>query len=713
MKKQLLLLSVLSLALLGFCGEKLSSTSKDHTSSSSPKISDSSSTSKEKTKYSINSIKNLSTDFFTIENTVKEEDQFVSGATVKLTLDSGTILSDGFTTEASHLSHIYINVNGINYKPSFAAGVTFSKKVDVTFPMPEANVDIVACYSVQQHVKADGYSVSLVDSPNATLYGVDSNEKYDYLDCYFITKSGFKITSLSYAIGESEYQDFNEDTASGVYCSEIGDGFFGLTVRPNGKDLLGDVKIKVIGKVHSSHAISYTSLDEDYIIKSDSTLPSKALESDTVNISVFAKSGCYVKNIVLSNVPADNILSNEGNTASFIMPDNDVSVSVATALNPTIEIGNSEHVSSAKIYDSIDMRNEITSVAPSETFDIYPTLEENYLLLGGYINGENYIDCSTYLSARYLHFTMPKDITKANVTFKVGLKRNVTIAASENGSIALTSSSAVAFNDKVAFTITPATSYTIDTIRLTDSSDVDLDTAITFDEIQGEFIMPDKDVKIVATFKKNSDSQDKYTVKAITSSDQYTVKDGNFKDLTAGEELNSNATFFFSVANDDGNSFWVYATMADKQIINQQAKEDEDTGEYTFQKSFNVTGDVKIYVSDTEVNAKALVNKDTTVKYSVIAKVSDSDEFTVKDYQYKDLTQAGITYVKDSTLGFTVSDDLGNSFWVVTYVNDVITIDQKATEDEESGEYSFSTSFAVTGNVKIKVASTQAAAKAL
>ncbi len=107
------------------------------------------------------------------------------------------------------------------------------------------------------------------------------------------------------------------------------------------------------------------------------------------------------------------------------------------------------------------------------------------------------------------------------------------------------------------------------------------------------------------------------------------------------------------------------------------------------------------------------MNKDTTVKYSVIAKVSDSDEFTVKDYQYKDLTQAGITYVKDSTLGFTVSDDLGNSFWVVTYVNDVITIDQKATEDEESGEYSFSTSFAVTGNVKIKVASTQAAAKAL
>jgi hypothetical protein len=145
------------------------------------------------------------------------------------------------------------------------------------------------CYSVQQHVKADGYSVSLVDSPNATLYGVDSNEKYDYLDCYFITKSGFKITSLSYAIGESEYQDFNEDTASGVYCSEIGDGVFGLTVRPNGKDLLGDVKIKVIGKVHSSHAISYTGLDEDYIIKSDSTLPSKALESDTVNISVFAK----------------------------------------------------------------------------------------------------------------------------------------------------------------------------------------------------------------------------------------------------------------------------------------------------------------------------------------------------------------------------------------------------------------------------------------
>jgi len=716
MKKQFLLASVLSLTLLGSCGINNSSSSVNDSTSSSEKISSSnpiSSSTSQETKYSIKTIQNLSEDFFTIENTVKADDHFKGNEEVTLTLDAGTILSNGFTTESKHLDHIYINVNGVNYKPAFSDGVTFSNKVDVTFPMPKEDVDIVACYSTQQHLKEDGYSIELVDSPNVSLYGIDSREKYDYIDCFFMTASGFKITSISYAIGTNDYTEITSDSAGGVYYSKESDGVFALKVRPNGQNLIGNVKVKVSGLIHNYHNISYTGLDEDYINKEESTIPDNGLESDTVRIWLFAKNGCYVSSVSLSNVLEENILENSNGVVSFIMPDSDVSVDIAISLNPTIEVSSTSHVTSASIYDSIDYRNAITNIAPNNTFDVLPVLEEGYLLIGGYINGENYIDFSTAISTRYLHFTMPEGISKATISFKVGQQRNITIADSANGSLEMTSGSTATSGETASFKIKPSSGYNIDKIKLTDSNDNDLDTTVTFDAIQGQFIMPDSDVKIVASFKKDEDAKDNYSVLAVTSSDEYIVKDNNFTDLTKATEYKSGSTLFFTVANDSGNSFWIYATMGENQIINQQADEDPDTGEYGFQKSFTVNGDIKICVSDTEANAKALATKDTTVKFSVLAKVSDADEFTVKDYKYKDLTANGITYEKDSTLGFTVTDDYGESFWVVTYVDNVITIDKQATEDPDSGEYTFQASFAVTGNVVIKIASTSAAAKAL
>src|SRR5574344_1475424 len=155
--------------LLAGCGSVTQSASSTPTSSdaasssatsslaASSVISSSSSSSSVAAKFIVTSVQTLSPDFFTLS--VKEGNEFEGKSQITITLTAGDNLSSGFEATSSHLDHIYVYVNDVCYKPVFPEGVTFSKTVDIQVTMPESDVSIVACYSVQQHTKADGHSV--------------------------------------------------------------------------------------------------------------------------------------------------------------------------------------------------------------------------------------------------------------------------------------------------------------------------------------------------------------------------------------------------------------------------------------------------------------------------------------------------------------------------------------------------------------------------
>lgn len=151
------------------------------------------------TTYAVKKVLNLSPDFFTLS--VKEKDTYQAG-TYTLTLTAGTTLSEGFQASSNHLDHIYVTVNDTLYKPTFATGVTFSKTVDMTLTMPAADSEIVACYSVQQHLKTDGHAISFETNDKVKAYGVSSTEKYDYIDCYAVCDPSYKITKAEYRLAK-------------------------------------------------------------------------------------------------------------------------------------------------------------------------------------------------------------------------------------------------------------------------------------------------------------------------------------------------------------------------------------------------------------------------------------------------------------------------------------------------------------------------------
>ncbi len=59
--------------------------------------------------------------------------------------------------------------------------------------------------------------------------------------------------------------------------------------------------------------------------------------------------------------------------------------------------------------------------------------------------------------------------------------------------------------------------------------------------------------------------------------------------------MDAGTSFYLTVQNMYGENFWVGVKIGD-EVNKYQATEDEDTGEYTFGKSFTATADVKIKV---------------------------------------------------------------------------------------------------------------------
>jgi hypothetical protein len=566
-------------------------------------VSDSASTSVVKT-YAVKKVLNLSPDFFTLS--VKEKDTYQAG-TYTLTLTAGSILSSGFLASSNHLDHIYVTVNDTLYKPTFATGVTFSKTVDMTLTMPAADSEIVACYSVQQHLKTDGHAISFEANDKVKAYGVSSTEKYDYIDCYAVCDPSYKITKAEYRLSKdttNTWIEIGAETSAGTSLTAQTAGQYELAIRPNSQDLTDDVVVRFTGEQHTQRAITYPNLVKDYLVLDSSVLPETALNGDSVTVTLQVKSGAYLKSLVPTGISDSDISYATKTNFTFTMPDNDVSFAITFADSLTITTVANSKIQSVSYYTDDPGYTDPTEKAnPGDTLWIKAVpVSADEVFASASVNGGEAV---TVGGDGYVHLSIPDDATAISITLATQTTYTATLAVGANGTATLDRSTGkYAKDDTVTLEIRPTLGYELDAITFKDSSNQALLLTLTAGEdvFHQSFVMPECNVTVSVSFKELANKGTKITLSANT----YTSDDLSFSITTDGTTYDTlpasidAGTSLYVSAEDGSANFHVKIQIGTTIECDKDAALDEDSGSYSFGHSILATADTTITLTQLE-----------------------------------------------------------------------------------------------------------------
>lgn len=352
--------------------------------------------------------------------TVKgEETSFVAGEIVTITLSAGENLTE-FTHDATsdHFEQTFVHVGDDIIKPTWASGEESCTHTDVTFLMPNEEVDVYVAYCPRQNLKETGYGCTLSSDSSelVKLFGIKPGEKYDCIDAYVYGGPGFVASSFECKIGNDAFRAMEKHTSptrNGVYYESRGDGLYRVTVMPDYEDITGEVTIKVEGKVSSAHSIIYSGLEETSINYTDSVLPDSAVAGDSAYVHVYCNDGYFVKNISLRGLASGTYQYISGGIAYFTMPDNDVYVDVTVGANLTINYVQSEHIESVKFTSDFYGNEPITTIAAGESFYVFATPSTGYEVTKAILNDtEEFADPTIYDG---IWIDVPDDATEVNI----------------------------------------------------------------------------------------------------------------------------------------------------------------------------------------------------------------------------------------------------------------------------------------------------------
>ena len=195
-------------------------------------------------------VMNLTPDFISLSG-IEEGAENEAETKLTLTLTPGEILSSGFS--AAHMEHIHVHVADTVYMPEFPAGVQeeYVQSLSLEIEVPDADYEVVACYSGQQQFSETGYTMYLEENEDdVRLYGVSPEKKYRYFDCYLLTPDAYTITGIEFKVGDGEWQDIDEVNGCSYGRSELVDNVYGISIRHDYQDVTGDVTIRVSGEQH-------------------------------------------------------------------------------------------------------------------------------------------------------------------------------------------------------------------------------------------------------------------------------------------------------------------------------------------------------------------------------------------------------------------------------------------------------------------------------
>lgn len=538
---------------------------------------------------------NLTPEYIALSG-VEEGVDYNPGSTVTLTLTPGEYLNQSFSDV--HMEHIHIHVNDKVYMPTFPeTGSESADEVTVDIEIPSGEFEVIACYSVQQQLSGTGYTMKLEGESPVRLMGVSEENKYKYFDCYLLAPDAYVISNVQFKMGDGEWQNVND--VMGCSFSQSYNGVVGLytiTVRPNYEDVTGDVLLRLEGEQFGRYNIQWENADETYLDLASSVLPATAVEGENVTAEIMVKPDYYLKSASAS-VDGVELSINWGAYLKFVMPAEDVTITLDVAEKLLLNYTASANITKAEFYDADDMYYgvPITKGVPGGKVYLFAAAADGYKPLKSKLATGETFDFVYYMPGTYMsEILIPEDAESVNVS--VEAVKAYTVSGNQN--IVFNGGNIYAEGELVSMSVYVPEGQKVKNISATDSNGqpvhVDLDLPYA------SFVMPASDVEVSVEYEELNEG-DMVSVVAYYDSDIYDIYSStNYDwDFAEGFEVVKGKTFYMSVTNYEGGMYYVGVKIGENVTI-YPAQFDDMMGEYSFGKSLVADDDVVIKVGATE-----------------------------------------------------------------------------------------------------------------
>lgn len=561
-------------------------------------------------KVQVNEVLNLTPDFIGSVKGAEAGQSYETGDSLTLELIPGETLMSGFY--AGLMEHIHVHVGDTVYMPKFPeTSEEYVQSLSMKVAVPDKSFGIVVAYAGQQQLTPDGYTMRLEENNDGiVLYGVSQEQKYKYFDCYLRTPDAYTIEKVEFKVGEGEWQDVNSVNGCKFKRTSSLDWVYIVSIRPDYKNVTGDVTLRVKGSQHARYGIKW--LNTEYV-KTDipegwqpNVLPEESIDGEQVGAQFYTIDGYYLDS-VSSNIDGLELQCIARSAVLFEMPASDVEITLNFKKKADVSYNGGTHIASAQIYDAKDIYYGVptSNGIPGEAVYLFVNVDKGFKPSKAYVSGSDTgydfviygdgIDKYQY----YAEVVLPESDGPFELTSEV-----VKSYVASGSNILFDGGHDYAEGELVSFQVYVPSGKTLSGVKVTSSDGKEIEC--TMDNTKGSFVMPACDVTVVADYA-DTDPGTIAHISAIYDADEYSVfsqTNPYYQRITSdGLDVPAGTTLYINITSDYGNPFWVGVKIG--ETVNYfKATEDPDYGDVSFGKSFVFSADAVIKVGSSEASVK-------------------------------------------------------------------------------------------------------------
>ena len=558
----------------------------------------------------VNEVLNLTPDFIGSVMGVEVGQSYETGDSLTLELTPGDVLMSGFY--AGIMEHIHVHVGDTVYMPEFPKTTEeYVRSLSMKVAVPKKPFGIVVAYAVQQQLAPDGYTMRLEDNNDGiVLYGVSPEQKYKYFDCYLRTPDAYTIEKVEFKVGDGEWQDVTVVNGCKFKRTSSLDWVYIVSIRPDYKNVTGDVTLRVKGSQHARYGIKW--LNTEYV-KTDipegwqpNVLPEESIDGEQVGAQFYTIDGYYLDS-VSSNIDGLELQCIARSAVLFEMPASDVEITLNFKKKADVSYNGGTHITSAQIYDAKDIYYGVptSNGIPGEAVYLFVNVDKGFKPSKAYVSGSDTgydfviygdgIDKYQY----YAEVVLPESDGPFELTSEV-----VKSYVASGSNILFDGGHDYAEGELVSFQVYVPSGKTLSGVKVTSSDGKEIEC--TMDNTKGSFVMPACDVTVVADYA-DTDPGTIAHISAIYDADEYSVfsqSNPYYQRITSdGLDVPAGTTLYINITSNYGNPFWVGVKIGET-VNYYKATEDPDYGDVSFGKSFVFSADAVIKVGSSEASVK-------------------------------------------------------------------------------------------------------------
>lgn len=339
-------------------------------------------------------------------------------------------------------------------------------KLTYTFELnEETSTILVASNSRIDTTGTSGVSIDFETDGDLKVYGFVDGAKYNAKYMTLI----FERPDENYTIDKITvtYEDESNEVLGTDKFMESWNGLYGRVSLNGDFSLKGSVTFKIEGSVKQTYNVKYV---VDDVVTANSYTGGEAFKTSyregeqVIVYNISAKdSNKYVKDITIEGVenPKVSVTSSGTGEYSFVMPANDITITIILADKGKFNIDGDEGFAGFHVRESLNSTNDLESAIPGANLYVFVDVKDGYLPVSATV-GEDRMeiqnmptyDSSTGSSLKYyVQVTMPNE-GSLNVTFNTQKAYTVSYEQNSDYRVSLSGSgNTFAEGSKVSFSV--------------------------------------------------------------------------------------------------------------------------------------------------------------------------------------------------------------------------------------------------------------------